>query len=147
MSEYLSVEAALSAAPSDIQEKDVEVWGGKVKVRGLTAAQSTRIRQIGVSVKNTGADLAWAEMEKMQFKLGVVQPSFSTEDVEKLHRVSGAGFAAIIDAIDELTGIRKEDLRKAQEDFQESETPAEDGVGVSAVPGDDQEPAAGDDVS
>lgn len=116
---YLTPEEALTNAPNDIVEDDVEgVFGGKVRIRSLTAAQQARVKQVSLNLSGRNPDVAWAEMERTQFQLGVIEPKFTAEQVLMLHRMSGPSFAKVIERIDEISGTNKEELRKAQQEFQ-----------------------------
>jgi hypothetical protein len=122
-----SVEDILKAAPNDLKTEVLEIpeWGYSVEVRSLTAAQSARVKQRGFSFTEGGTDVAWAEMEIMQFMMGVRQPRFTEEQVLDLHNQSGAGFARIIAWIDEHSGIDKKALEESRKEFQESQKPTE----------------------
>jgi hypothetical protein len=121
MSGYLTVDEAIENAPADLKEKDVEdVFGGKVRIRSLTAHQAARVKQLSLNLKGKTPDVAWAEMEKAQFELGVIEPKFNRDAVEKLHRTSGPSFAKVIAELDSLSGTDKEELRKAQDEFQDT---------------------------
>jgi hypothetical protein len=122
-----SVEDILQAAPKDLKEEVLEIpeWGYSVEVRSLTAAQSARVKQRGFSFTEGGTDVAWAEMEIMQFLMGVRKPKFTEEQVLDLHNQSGAGFARIIAWIDEHSGIDKKALEESRKEFQESQKPTE----------------------
>lgn len=116
---YLTAEEALTNAPKDITAEDVEdVFGGKVRIRSLTAAQQARVKQVSLDLSGRNPDVAWAEMERTQFQLGVIEPKFTAEQVLMLHRMSGPSFAKVIERIDEISGTNKEELRKAQQEFQ-----------------------------
>ncbi len=120
--EYLSVEEAIANAPADCEERDVEgVFGGKVRVRSLTAAQSARVRQASVNLSGRNPDVVWAEMEIRQFEFAVIQPKFTHDQVKSLHLAAGKSFAKVIGVIDEISGMDKEELRKAQQEFPESD--------------------------
>jgi hypothetical protein len=122
---YATAEELLTNAPLDIREQDVEdVFGGlTVRVRGLTAAQSAHVKQQSFNMEGRAPDVAWGLMEITQFELGVVEPKLKHEQVLMLHRTSGPSFAKVINALDELSGIGKEELRKAQKEFQEAGQP------------------------
>jgi hypothetical protein len=115
-----TVKDILDRAPSDLVEEILEVpeWQCSVKVRSYTAAVSAQIKQRGLAFKGEDTKVAWAEMEITQFQRGVVEPLFSEDDVRKLHATSGRGFARVIAKLDELSGTDKEELRKAQDEFQ-----------------------------
>lgn len=118
---YLTFEK-IDQAPSDLVEDDVDVpeWGGKVRVRSLTAAQATAIQQKGLAFKGDETKVAWEEMEVMQVAFGLVNPNLSAEQVRVLRlKRSAKGFARIVAWLDEKSGINKEELRKAQQEFQD----------------------------
>jgi hypothetical protein len=122
-----SVEAILKKAPEDIVEKviDVPEWECSVKIRSFTAAQASAIKQRGFGFKGEETQVAWGEMEIMQFQQGVVEPRFDELQVKQLHLSSGRGFQRVIDALDELSAIDKEALAKAKEEFPGHEESAE----------------------
>jgi len=128
-----SVEEILKKAPDDLVEENLEVpeWGCSVKVRSFTAAQAAAVKQRGFGFKGDETLVAWAEMEIMQFKQGVVEPAFTEDQVRELHLSSGRGFARVIEKLDELSKIDKEALAKAREEFLQSQKPEEDGVRTS----------------
>lgn len=122
-----SVEDILHAAPKDLKTEVLEIpeWGYSVEVRSLTAAQSARVKQRGFSFTEGGTEVAWAEMEIMQFMMGVRKPKFTEDQVLDLHNQSGPGFARIISWIDENSGINKKALEESRKEFQESQKPTE----------------------
>lgn len=120
-SKYATAEDLLAGAPKDIEEDDVEnVFGGlTIRVRGLTAAQAAHVKQLSFNMQGRSPDIVWSQMEIAQFELGVIEPALTHEQVLMLHRTSGPSFAKVIDVLDKLSGIGKEELRKAQTEFQE----------------------------
>lgn len=121
--EYATADDLLAAAPLDIQEKDVtDVFGGKtVRIRGLTAAQAAHVKSVSFQTQGRTPSVAWGQMEIEQFKLGVLKPKLEHNQVVMLHRMSGPSFAKVIAALDELSGIEKDELREAQKEFQDTE--------------------------
>lgn len=118
---YLSVDEIIERAPSDLEERDVEVWGGKVRVRGLTVAQAARIHQGNVKVVRGNPDVNIAAVQIAKFELGVVKPKLTHDQVVTLHKTSGAGFTRVVGVIDELSGMSEEELRDAQQEFPDSD--------------------------
>lgn len=118
-----SVKDILDRAPSDLVEEVLEIpeWNCSVKVRSLTAAQSASVKQRGFGFKGEETQVAWAEMEIVQFQQGVVEPRFSEDEARKLHLRSGRGFQRVIAWLDAKSGMDKEELRKAREEFQGSQ--------------------------
>jgi hypothetical protein len=119
---YLSAEAALENAPADLEEVDVDgVFGGKVRIRALTAAQAAVVKQATVDTRGRTPTITWADMERKQFQLAVIQPAFSPEQVRTLHATSGRSFARVIAEIDRISAMDKEAMRDAQQQFPESD--------------------------
>lgn len=118
-----TVEDILNAAPKDLVEDLLQVpeWGFSVRVRSLTAAQQAKVKQASIDLSGKAPDVVWAAMERVQFGEGVVEPAFTPAQVEQLHRSSGPGFARVIAKLDEISGMSKEELRKAQNEFRESD--------------------------
>jgi len=118
-----SVEQILSAAPKDLKTEwvDIPEWGYSVQLRSFTASESARIKQRGFAIREGETAVAWAEMEIMQFELGVQEPNFTNENVRQLHLTSGPGFARVIKWLDDNSGIQKDQLKKAQEDLRGSD--------------------------
>lgn len=130
-----SVKDILKKAPEDLVEDilDVPEWECSVKVKSFTAAQSAAVKERGFGFKGEETLVAWAEMEIFQFKLGVIEPAFSEDDVRNLHATSGRGFARVIEKLDEMGKIDKEALRKAREEFPRPDKQKTDGVSPSGT--------------
>lgn len=118
-----TVEQILERAPADLVEETIEIpeWKCSVKLRSFTAAVAAEIKQVGLAFKGEDTNVAWARMEITQFQRGVIEPRFSEEQVQKLHATSGRGFARVIQWLDEKSGTDKEELRKAQREFQDAD--------------------------
>lgn len=131
-----NVEAILKKAPEDLVEDtlDVPEWECSVKVKSFTAAQSAAVKERGFGFKGEETLVAWAEMEIFQFKLGVIEPAFSEEQVRALHGTSGRGFNRVIEKLDEMGRIDKEALAKAREEFPRPNKQEEDGVSPGGTP-------------
>lgn len=119
-----SAEELLAAAPKDLHEETLTIpeWDDlAVRVRSLTSAKSAKVKQASIDLSGKNPDVVWAEMEVTQFLEGVVEPELTRDQVRQLHRSSGPGFQRVIQWIDEHSGIDKEELRKAQQEFREPE--------------------------
>jgi hypothetical protein len=121
MSDTLTVEQCIEAAPKDHVEKDVDVpsWGGKVRIRTLTAGQFANVKSASLRPNGRGVPQTdIAAMEQLQFYHGVIAPKFDLDQVKGLQITSSTGFKVIIDALDELQGgTEKEQLAKATAAF------------------------------
>ena len=121
-----SVEDILKKAPQDIVEEilDIPEWECSVKLKSFTAAETAAIKEASLALKGEETEVAWGEMEVQQFKLAVVEPAFTEEQVRQLHLTSGRGFKRVIDWSDDQSNINKEELRKMREDFRGSDESA-----------------------
>lgn len=109
-----------------LEERDVEgVYGGKVRVRELTAAQAARVQSAAVKPTRSGASFQMSipDAEVLKFQLGVVVPDLSDDPnrVMRLYQRSGRDFRAILDVIDELSGTSESALEDAKATFPGSE--------------------------
>lgn len=116
---FLTVDQIMERAPKDLREEVVHVpeWDGDVRIKSYTAAELSRIRDESVTGVGETAQISLGKMEILQFQLAVVEPRFSEEQVRNLRLVSGRGFSRVIEAIDNMTGTDKEELRRAQQEF------------------------------
>src|SRR5262245_2997166 len=102
--------------------EDVPVKGESVIVRGLPAAYSNQASSEALVMKQVGRDqiatVDTAKMEVLQFLHGVVEPKFdSVEEVEQVAEKFGPAWRRVIDRIDALSGVRKEDYERAAAKF------------------------------
>jgi len=123
MSRILSVEEIL-AAP-DIEERIVECpeWGGSVRVRSFTKLQINRMseqasvekrnRQTGQMVKEVDSD----RLNDLMFREGVVDPTFSDEQMIQLRAKNAAPILRITKAILELSGLGSDSAAQAESAF------------------------------
>jgi hypothetical protein len=119
---YLSVDELLTNAPKDIEEQDVEAFGGTVRIRALTAAQEAKVNQASTRLSQQGnVQVSIVEAEVMKFMLGVVQPPVDHTLAMQLHQQSGKSFKAVLQAIDELSGTDGGESAKAAAAFPGSE--------------------------
>lgn len=119
-----TVEAILAKAPADLTEEVVQVpeWGCSVRIRSQTAGAAARVKQAGMVLDESseqGFRIDVAVMERHQFFEGVIEPRFTLEQAEELQETSGPGFQRVIQALDRLSGTRRdgEVRRAAERDF------------------------------
>ena len=110
---------------SDLTERDVELPLLKmtVTVRALPAAYSNQAASEALVSKQIGRDqittVDKAKMEAIQALHGIVNPDIQTiEEAEQLAMQLGPSWAKVIEAIDEISGVDKEAVEKAQARFQ-----------------------------
>lgn len=116
MDGYLSRDQLL--ARPDLEERDVEVRAGKLRVRELTAAQVARINQLNVRVRKGEPIADIAGMQVAKFELGVIEPKLSHDDVVSIHKTwPEAEFGKVLQAIDEISGTGEDALEDAQAGF------------------------------
>lgn len=119
-SAYLSPDEMEAGAK--LEERDVEdVFGGKVRVRELTAAQAARIQQAAVKPTRGGSSfqMSIADAEVLKFQLGVIVPDLTDDQnrVMRLYQRSGRDFRTILAAIDELSGTAENAMEDAKATF------------------------------
>jgi hypothetical protein len=116
------------------KEVDVEELGGTVLIRELpasvTADLSGLIDMVQVG-KEQRAKVDVASMERRQFALGVVtddgKPMFTEEEAGEIQTKHGRAYKTVVNAIDELSGVRKEDLEETEARFPGRRNGAPDG--------------------
>lgn len=124
----LSTKEAWLTGPGDLKEatvEDVPVKGSHVKVRGLPAAYSNQASSEALEMKSTPkgdqiATVNQARMEVLQFTHGVIEPQFNVDEAQILAEKYGPAFKKIIAKIDELSGVDKEEITRAEARFQGS---------------------------
>jgi hypothetical protein len=116
---YLSLDQIKSNAPKDLREEDVEAFGGKIRIRSLTAAQSAEIEQAGVAMNPTTGRIQMKVVDAIvkKFELGVIQPEMNSSDVMYLFQQAGPSFMRVIQAIDRISGTEQGEMAKAQAAF------------------------------
>jgi hypothetical protein len=119
----LSKDALLGA--SDLVERDVDLpsIGGSVKVRSLSAAYSNEASSEALELKtdprgNQIATVNTAKLEALQALHGLVEPKLgSLAEAEQFAKNCGPAFKKVIDVIDEISGVDKEAIEKANATF------------------------------
>jgi hypothetical protein len=135
-----STKDAWLQGPSDLTEAEVEdvpVPGQSVRVRGLSARYSAEVQGQLRLVQEGNAQVAKIDvpaMELLQFVHGCIEPEFTIDEAQKIQERMGASFRKVIAKIDELSGIDKEAIEKAEQRFQDggTESPGSAGNGVAA---------------
>lgn len=117
---YLTPEGMEAAA--HLVEEDVEgVFGGKVRVRELTASQGAKIQSAAVKPTRSGTSFQMSipDAEVLKFQLGVIIPDLSDDPnrVQRLYQKSGRDFRKILAKIDELSGLEETSLEDAKAAF------------------------------
>lgn len=111
--------------PGDLREEDVEdvpVKGESVRVRGLPAAYSNQATSEALELVTgpRGEQTAHVNTEKLevlQFAHGCVDPKFTIEEARVIAQKYGPAFRKVIAKIDELSGVDKEAIDKANATF------------------------------
>ena len=120
----LTKDALLGA--SDLREREVELpsIGGSVRVRGLGAAYSNQatseaLKLITGARGEQTATVDTAKLEILQVLHGLVDPKLdSFEEAERFMQQCGPAARAIVNMIDELSGVDKEAIEKTNATFQ-----------------------------
>jgi hypothetical protein len=114
---YLSAEQAIENAPSDLEERVVEAFGGTVRVRALSAHAAAAVVQGNVKVVRGNPDVNIAAVQIAKFERGVIEPKFTHEQVVKLHRTAGSSFTKVVGVIDEISGMTEDAEEEADATF------------------------------
>lgn len=112
-------------AATDLKTREVELpsIGGSVLVQGLSAAYSNQAQSEALETTFTKrgdqvAKVNTSKLEIIQAQHGLVEPALSSyEEAEKFAQNCGPAFRAVIDAIDELSGLDKEAIAEAAATF------------------------------
>lgn len=121
--ERLSKEALLGASDLVEREVDLPTIGGSVKVRSLSAAYSNQAASDALKMTTTPrgdqvATMDTAKLEALQALHGLVEPKLSSlAEAEQFARQCGPAFKEVIRVIDEISGVDKEAIEKAQATF------------------------------
>jgi len=115
-------------AASDLREDDVDLptlgEGAKARVRGLPAAysnqaQSAALEMVAGPHGEQTATVNTHKLSCLQVLHGLVEPKLDTlAEVEAFAEKCGPAFNAIVDKIDDLSGIDREAIEKANATFQ-----------------------------
>lgn len=111
--------------PSDLAEgvvEDVPAKGQNIKVRGLPAqfsneAQSKALKMITGARGEQSATVDVAVMSVIQFANGCVEPQFTVQEAEQIAKKFGPAFFKVVNKIDELSGVDKEAIENANDQF------------------------------
>lgn len=125
----------------DLREADVDdvpTAGQSVRVRALSAKYSAEV-QGQMKLTSEGAEsvakIDIAEMERLQFQHGVIEPSFGPLEVEMIQEKFGPAFRKVIAKIDELSGVDKEAIEKTEARFPHGGDEPRPGVGAPVPAG------------
>ena len=146
-----STKEAWLSGPGDLHEAEVEdvpTKGFSVKVRALPAAYSNQAVSEAVEVKTTGNGQAMvttnkAKLELLQFVHGVTEPVFNLDEAKAISEKYAEAWRRVIDKIDEISAIDKEEIEAANARFRDGvsgeegsavEAGASNGSGGSDVP-------------
>ena len=128
--------------PGDLREADVEdvpVAGESVRVRGLPAAYSNQATSEALELITgpRGEQTAHVNTEKLevlQFAHGVIDPQFTVDEARLVAQRFGPAFRKVIAKIDELSGVDKEAIDRANQTFPASGSGAANGREAEAAP-------------
>jgi hypothetical protein len=111
--------------PGDLEEaevSDVPQKGQTVKVRGLPATYSNRAASKAMVATTTPkGDQTYTVntevMEILQFAYGCVEPKFTEDEARIVAEKYGPAFKRVVAKIDELSGVDKEAIERAEARF------------------------------
>lgn len=109
-------------APSDVKEETLEIpeWKCSIKLRSFTASQNAQIRKkMYVTNPDGSVETDWAGFDIARFEEAVQEPKFTRDQVIALHLQSGPGFQRVINWVVKHSGVTPDDVREAEESFQD----------------------------
>lgn len=118
-----STKDAWLQGPGDLKEADVDdvpVAGQSVRVRGLSARYSAEVQgqlKIVTEGREQIAKIDVASMEMLQFVHGCIDPVFTVDEAKLIQEKFGPAFRKVVEKIDELSGIDKDAIEKAEARF------------------------------
>lgn len=110
----LSADELLGLTTLPTVEVEIPELDGVIKVRGLRKAEQVSIRN--AAIKPNG-ELDASVVEKQMLLLGIVEPAFAPEDVEKLQQLSAGVYDRILLEIAELSGSTDAAVANVQRTF------------------------------
>ncbi len=121
-------DAWLRSGAGDLATEDVVVDfpnpGDTVKVRALPASYSARVSsQFVIENEGTGKQKSRIDVETMevlQFAGGVIEPEFTEAEARQIAENFGPVFRKVIEVIDRLSGVNKEEVKAAEARFLDS---------------------------
>lgn len=114
MKDFLTKEAILSS--DDLETEEVEVWGGTVLVKSLTAAERDAFEKVLMRVRDgkTVTDLTGVRVKLVS--LTVVDKDkkrlFTEEDIKALNKKSSRELDKVFTVAQKLSGLRNEDVEE-----------------------------------
>lgn len=117
MGDYLDITTLTE--PTTLDEADVPVRNGFVRVRALTRGEVNRIRS---SVKSTeDAIKRTAELEAKSLAKAMVNPTMTIPDVQRWQENSPAGeIEPVVQKVQELSGLLDGAAKEAYREFEEN---------------------------
>jgi len=136
-----STRASWLEGPGDLREEDVEdvpVKGESIRVRGLPAAYSNDATSKALELVTgaRGQQTAHVNTEKLevlQFTYGCVEPTFNEDEARQIAQKFGPAFRKVIAKIDELSGVDKDAIDKANATFPDGGEGTRNGRETGAV--------------
>jgi len=114
MGDYLDLGTLTAAAALD--EADVPVRGGRVRVRALTRGEVMRVRSSVKSIED--AIKRTAEIERRMLAKAMVNPEMTMPDVERWQENSAAGeIEPVVQKVQELSGLLDGAAKEAYQEF------------------------------
>jgi hypothetical protein len=113
---FLDRAAILAARDLDIEEVDIPEWGGKVRVRGLTASQRDQFESKSVETKGKKTSVNLLNIRARLVSLCVVDeqgnPLFSESDIHVVGEKSASAIDRIWEVATRLSGIGERDVEE-----------------------------------
>lgn len=114
MPKYLNKQQILAAPDLKHADVDVPEWGGKVRIRALTAGDALLYQDRAFDITGDGSENGKAKISHLDYLVGLValsivdeqdNPMFVYEEVQELGKKSHAALKRVFDAAQDLSGM------------------------------------------
>lgn len=116
MSELLGRDAILGAVDVQYQEVDVPEWGGKVRIKGLTAGERDTFEASILQGKGKNTSVNHKNMRAKLLAMSIVDAEgnriFGNDDIAALGKKSSKAINRLFDIATELNGIGEDDVEE-----------------------------------
>ena len=104
---------------TDLQEAEVFVSEdqGHVRIRGLSAGELAFINDQCLVMKGDTMKMDTQQMAVMKFTKGVIEPTFTRDEANRISLKFGPAFNLVVSVIDEISRASDEDIARAKARF------------------------------
>ena len=109
MDQYLTIEEILAADDTVQEDHDCPEWGGKIRIRSLTASEASEVLRLSSTTKGKVTQVDSTKAVFHSIRLGTVEPHIDGNLLEALMKKSAKRIFEVSKRIQELSGFSLED--------------------------------------